>query len=78
MDIDTIEFSSHAAYKMAQRRIARELIIKTLQDPNRIRRSYENRKIAEKRLGKLTLRVVFIEERGRIIVVRSHWIISKS
>jgi len=77
MNSQDVEFSSHAKRKIFQRKISRTLILNTLAEPDHIRRSYENRKIAEKRIGKLSLRVVFVEERGKIIVVTSHWVTSK-
>lgn len=66
-------FSDHAKIKMKQRGLAQIQVQKVLNNPDLVLPSYGGRMIAEKNMGKLNLRVIYIEESSDIIVVTAHW-----
>jgi len=68
-----ILYSNHAELKIKQRRLKKTQIELTFKEPNFIKSSYDNRKIAERNFGKRNLRVVFVEEKSDIIIVTAHW-----
>ncbi len=68
-----IEFTDHASRKMAQRNLKKAWIKETLEKPEYIYPSYQNREIAYRKIGKLYLAVVFIREEENLVVLTSHW-----
>ncbi len=69
-----ILFSAHAETKLQERRISKALVRKTVQSPDLAFPSYSNRERAYKKFGKNYLAVVFIREKGAIVVITQHWI----
>lgn len=68
-----ITFSDHAKIKIKQRNLDGAKIIRTVDKPDIILNTYNNRKIVEKNFGKLNLRVIYIKENDDIIIVTAHW-----
>ena len=68
-----IIFTSHSLLKLKQRKISKNLVIKTLKNPERISKSYSNREICYKRFGNLYLKVVYKKEDKNIIVITQYW-----
>lgn len=64
-----IHFSRHAKKQMRWRNISEEEVISTLTDPEHIEPSIQGRKNALKRIAQKWVKVTFIEEQGKIIVV---------
>lgn len=68
-----ITFSKHAENKIEQRRLPKDKVIQTVESSDRILKSRDNRSLATKNFGKLDLRVVFVEEDDRLIIVTAYW-----
>ncbi len=68
-----ILFSDHALLKLRQRNLSQEKVIQALEKPDYVVATYSDRKAAYKKLGKLYLKVIFIEDNADIIVVSQHW-----
>lgn len=68
-----IEFTLHANRKIKQRSLKKAWIRATLEKPEFLVPSYGDRKIAYKKIGKLYLAVIFIEEENNLIVITAHW-----
>ena len=66
-------FSGHALEKLVQRRIQKELVESTVQDPDHVMPSYRGRQTAYKKYGQKYLKVVFIQQGVNITVVTQHW-----
>ena len=69
-----IVFTQHALIKLQQRNIKRELVLQTLQKPDRIIYAEHGRICAFKKFRTLRLKVVFIKQAERIIVITQHWV----
>lgn len=69
----SVEYSEHARRKILQRSIKKTWIEKTVQSPEYVIKSYGNREIAYKKIGKLHLAVVFIKEEGKTVIITTHW-----
>lgn len=69
-----IIFTQHSLLKLKQRKISKNLVIKTIKNPERILKSYSNREIGYKRFGKLYLRVVYKKEDKNIIIITQYWV----
>ncbi len=61
-------FSKHVKERMLQRGIDEETVKDIIRAPNYVRTSFENRKIATKKLDK-TWHVVFVEEESEIVII---------
>ena len=68
-----IEFTEHAARKIAQRNLQKAWIIETLDNPDYVKESYGRRVVAYKKIGKLYLAVIFVKEEKNIVVITAHW-----
>lgn len=68
-----IEFTTHARRKIRQRNLREIWVIETLEKPDFTRASYKGREIAYKRRGKVHLKVVFVGEGDKIIVLTAHF-----
>ena len=68
-----IIFTRHAILKLGQRNISRNLVVKTLNAPDKILPTSENRKAAFKKFRKLYFKVIFRREGGDIIVITQYW-----
>lgn len=68
-----IEFTDHANRKIKQRNLKKTWIRETLKKPEFVIPSYGERKVAYKKIGKLYLAVIFIEEDKNLIVLTTHW-----
>ena len=67
-----IIFTQHSLVKLSQRDISKELVKKVVKSPDFIFKSYSNRKIAYKRLGRLYLKVIFRKENKNIIIITQY------
>lgn len=68
-----IEFTLHAERKISQRQLKKKWIREVLKKPEFVIKSYNERKIAYKKIEKMYLAVVFVEEDNNLIVLTSHW-----
>ncbi|HLC76904.1 MAG TPA: DUF4258 domain-containing protein [archaeon] len=64
-----IEITRHAKERMRQYDIQEELVNSTLENPDSILGSYENRKIYQKKLNGYVIRVVVEEYKGIKVVL---------
>ena len=69
-----IIFTRHAILKLGHRGIKREMVIRTIRNPDHAESSYGDRRVVFRRLGKLYLKVVFRQEGEDIIIITQHWI----
>lgn len=68
-----IAFSDHALRKMGQRNLTKEIVLRGMSKPDEERESYDNRRIAYRKIGKLYLAVVYIREKSILTVITAHW-----
>lgn len=68
-----IIFTAHALVKLEQRNIRKELVLKTVKNPDYEFRSQSNRKIIYKKFSKRYFKVVFKKESKNIIIITQHW-----
>jgi len=68
-----IIFSAHSLLKLKQRNIIKQKIIQTVKNPDVVLLSLLNRKMTYKKFGKLYLKVVFIEENDKIVIITQYW-----
>lgn len=68
-----LEISNHAKRRLKQRKITRNLLRKTLALGTLVRMDLKGRKIKQKKFGKRTLIVVYIENIGGQSVITSYW-----
>lgn len=64
-----VVFSDHAEYQIKKRRISKDLVIKTVQNPEEILPSFRERKLRRVRIGDKILEVVTKTEGSQITVV---------
>lgn len=69
-----IVFSDHALIKIGQRKISKELIVKTAKNPDFLRPSYGFREERYKKFNKNYLKVVVIKENEEMVVITVHWV----
>ncbi|MBU2578723.1 DUF4258 domain-containing protein [Patescibacteria group bacterium] len=67
-----IIFTQHALLKLKQRNISKTLVLQTLNQPEQISPTRQNRFVAFKKFGKLHLKVIFRKENKNIIVITQH------
>lgn len=68
-----IEFTRHANRKIKQRNLKKAWVRETLKNSEFVIPSYGERKVAYKKIGKLYLAVVFVEEDKNLVVLTAHW-----
>lgn len=68
-----IIFTAHALLKLEQRNIKKELVIKSLKNPDYKFRGQSNRKIIYKKFSKRYFKVIFKKEGKNIIIITQHW-----
>lgn len=68
-----IIFTNHAKRKIAQRKLKKTWVEKTTKNPEFVRKGYGNRKLAYRKIGKMYLKVVFVEEEADLIVLTAHF-----
>ena len=68
-----VEITNHARRKIKQRNLREDWVRKTVEKPDFVRKSYGNRQLAYRRIGKLYLKVVFVQEGQTIVVLTSHF-----
>jgi len=68
-----IEFALHAERKIEQRNLKKAWVRETLKDPKFVFPSHGNRRIAYKKIGKLYLAVIFVEEDKNLVIITAHW-----
>ncbi len=62
-------FIPHALERMRERGIPKDLVIETLNSPEKVTTGYFGRKIAQKRLNGRLIRVVYEEEENEVVVI---------
>jgi hypothetical protein len=67
-------FSEHAVSRLKERRISQEEVLQALAAPDSTDIAFGGRLVAEKTLGKRTLRVIYSEENNERTVVTVYWI----
>lgn len=68
-----IIFTAHALIKLKQRNIRKELVVKTVKNPDYEFSGCGDRKIAYKKFGKIYFKVIFRIEGKNIIIITQHW-----
>lgn len=74
LDLMKIVFSDHALIKISQRKISKELITRTVKNPDFIKPSYGFREEKYKQFTRNYLKVVVVKENEEVIVVTVHWV----
>lgn len=69
-----IVFTRHALLKLQQRSVKKDLVIKTLEKPERAFPTYGKRIAAFRKFGRLYLKVVFRKEGKNIVVITQYWV----
>ncbi|KKQ34958.1 MAG: hypothetical protein US50_C0030G0015 [Candidatus Nomurabacteria bacterium GW2011_GWB1_37_5] len=69
-----IVFSDHSEIKIKQRKISKNIVIKTLISPDLIQLSYGGRQTAFKNFGKNFMAVTFVKENDDMVVITQHWV----
>ncbi|OHA00241.1 MAG: hypothetical protein A3C07_01790 [Candidatus Sungbacteria bacterium RIFCSPHIGHO2_02_FULL_47_11] len=68
-----IIFSRHALIKLEQRRLTKEVVVKTIGSPSYLTTAGENTH-AFRKFGKLYLKVIFTRTQNSIMVITQHWV----
>ncbi len=68
-----ILFTRHALLKLAQRRIAKNLVLQTLKAPDHITRTGSDGYAPFKKFTKLYLKVICHKQGKHIIVITQYW-----
>jgi len=69
-----IVFSNHSEIKLKQRRISKDVVIRTLISPDLVQLSYGGRQTVFKNFGRNFMAVTFIKENDDIVVITQHWV----
>jgi len=69
-----IIFTEHAETKLKQRKISKDLVAETLNNPSTRSKGYANRIIFHKKFGGRYLSVVAKQEKGNTIIITSYWV----
>ena len=69
-----IIFTRHATLKLSQRKIGKNLVIKTLKNPDKIIPTYGGRMVAFKKFRRLHFKVVFRRKINDVIVITQYWV----
>ena len=70
----SIIFSLHAELKIEQRKIPRQYVVQTIDNPNFEKPAHDLRTELYRKFGKNYLKVVIKREASNIIVVTAHWV----
>ena len=68
-----IVFSDHSKNRNLKRKIPKRFIIFTIEEPESVIPSFENRKLRQRRFGDKILEVVTVTEGNIITVVTQYW-----
>ena len=68
-----IQFTDHAERKIKQRNLKKAWIRKVVENPEYVVKSYGNRRVAYRKIGKLYLATVFVKEKNNLVVLTAHW-----
>ena len=69
-----IIFSDHAKERNLLRKIPKDRIIKTVENPDEIVKSVKNRKICRKKFGRKKLEVVTVKENKKTIIITQYYL----
>ncbi|MDI6721794.1 MAG: DUF4258 domain-containing protein [Candidatus Aenigmarchaeota archaeon] len=64
-----IEILEHAKERMKVYDIEEELVLKTVENPDNVAESYNNRKIAQRKLNGYVIRVIYEEKNSTKIII---------
>ena len=70
-----IIFSRHALVKLEQRKISKQFVLETINNPELTRPSYGFRQELYRKFSKNYLKVVVKKTKEKIIVVTMHWVV---
>ncbi len=69
-----IIFSEHAKQRMEQRSVDKKLVVKTVEEPDKIEKSFRGRKLRQKEFDGRILEVVTKIKGEEIIVITQYWL----
>lgn len=69
-----IKFTRHAILKLKQRGITRSLVIKTINNPDKVLSTHGDRTAAFKKFRGLYLKVIFVKNDKIVTVITQHWV----
>lgn len=65
-------YTSHAEYRIRQRRISKTRIESTVLQPDKVLASFEKRMLAQRDFSGSTLEVVYVQEQDVIVIVTAY------
>jgi hypothetical protein len=68
-----IVYTAHARQRMAARGISDEMVRQALEMPEERGTGYRNRRLAYRRFSQGRIKVVYVEQEGRIVVITVMW-----
>jgi len=69
-----IQFSKHSLIKLGQRKIGRNFVIATLENPDYTQESSGGRTIAFKKFRTLYMKVIFKRKTNSTVVITQYWV----
>ncbi len=73
-----IKFSEHAKEQLRERKIARRLIIQTVNDPESKQKSFRKRLLLRRSFGGKILEVVTVKELDHLVIVTEYFLEGKN
>lgn len=70
----SIEFSDHAKLQLKKRKLSKTKVVDTIRHPDKKLKSFNNRRLRQKRVGGKILEVVTVSEGSRITVVTAYYL----
>ena len=72
--IEMIEFSNHAKEQYKKRKIPKRQIVRTVENPEKLFKSFRRRTVRQRRFGEKILEVVTIIENEKIVVITQYYL----
>jgi len=70
-----IIFTKHATQRLIERKIPKKDIEKTIKFPDKIYPSFNNKKVAQKKiLRNKTIEVIYTKKQNKIIIITCYWL----
>jgi len=69
-----IVFSEHAKIQITERNIPQKRVITTVQNSEKILKSFRSRKLRQRRFGSKILRVITVTEGSKISIVTAYYL----
>lgn len=67
-------FSDHAKLRLKQRSIPKELVLETVEKPDKRKRSPRTRRLYQRKYGDKILEVVAVHENKQLVIITEYWI----